>query len=214
MAQPVPRLDTQLAADIGRAVGLAHAGELIRTAAISNPVVARELHPARLEYLYEVAYLQVFIRWEQFLEATFLRYLCGRPSRLTVPIMCPGVASITSLSRANAEILGNHDYLLWHNPWTVVNRVKKYLVGSTHETVLMSNAARINHMANIRHRVAHGQADARSKFDSATMDLAGKRYPGARPGRFLRDWNRNTAPPTRWLHLLSSELASLASQIV
>jgi hypothetical protein len=214
MARGLPRLDLKLAADIDRAVGLAQAGELVRSAVFANPVVKRELHPARLEYLYEVAYLQVFIRWELFLETTFLRCICGQVSRLATPVMQVGVTKFATLASANAAVMGSSDYLLWHNPSTVVNRVRRYLKGSTHETVILSNKARLEHLASIRHRVVHGQDDARKKFDAATMALAGQRYRGSRPGRFLRDWNHTVTPQARWLDVLSAELKGLANQIV
>jgi len=203
-----------LAADIDRAVRLARAGELVRAAAIANPVVKRELHFSRLEYLYEVAYLQVFIRWEIFLEASFLRYICGQVSRLAAPVMQPGLTEYATIAGARVAVMAGHDYLLWHNPSKVVARVCRFLKESPHEIVILSNKARLEHFANIRHRVAHGEEDARQKFDAATIALAGGRYRGSRPGRFLRDWNQNTTPPARWLDVLSSELKNLASQIV
>jgi hypothetical protein len=78
---------------------------------------------------------------------------------------------------------------------------------------LQSSAARLAMFAAIRHRVAHGQDDAKQKFNQATMFLCGRRYRGARPGSFLRDWDTSSQPNRRWLEVISLELANLARQI-
>ena len=68
-------------------------------------------------------------------------------------------------------------------------------------------------MAAIRHRIAHGSNYNRVLFQAASMQLVGRRYPGASAGRLLRDWNVAASPHQRWLHTLGNELVSLALQI-
>jgi hypothetical protein len=110
-------------------------------------------------------------------------------------------------------MLGGRPFALWHNPNTVIDRARRFFVGSFHEIAIASSNARLSDFAAIRHRIVHDQADARRHFDTATMNIVGRRYRGGRPGRFLRDWDNSLNPPVRWLETLGSELSQLANQI-
>jgi hypothetical protein len=203
----MPAYPAVLQRRILNALSLARAGEI---AAQSS--VRAEWHIARVEYLYEMSFLRAFIEWEVFLEQTFLRYLCGYQSAqgLYVPLSgryCP------SLSHAERLIFGRGGYALWHDPTAVIRRTNRLFAPCPHETIVQSNAARLGMFAAIRHRVAHGQDDARQKFDVATMTLCGRRYRGGRPGRFLRDWDHSLQPQRRWIEVISLELGAMARQI-
>ena len=102
---------------------------------------------------------------------------------------------------------------MWHNPTAVILRSQQFFPASRHEVVVASSTARLENIAAVRHRIVHGQKDARLNFDNATMRLSGKRYRGARPGRFLRDWDVSSTPSKRWLESIGDELCGLASQI-
>src|SRR5262249_28723097 len=110
-------------------------------------------------------------------------------------------------------VSGASGFALWHNPAVVIRRSRLHLRLCPHEVIIMSNTARLENLSAVRHRIVHGQDDAKKKFNTATMALCGRRYPGARPGRFLRDWDRSTTPNRRWLETLGSELVGLARQI-
>ncbi len=186
---------------------LAEAGDLA-----AHSSVSAEWHPARIEHLYELAFLRVFIEWEIFLEQTFVRYLCGYRS---IHGLYPPTAGsyCTTIFAAGSLIFGTNGFALWHNPTRVVNRSQQHLTLCPHEVVIQSNIARLEHFAAVRHRIAHGQIDAKRKFDAATMALCGRRYRGGRPGRFLRDWDRSVTPSRRWLEAVGLELVGLARQI-
>ena len=109
-------------------------------------------------------------------------------------------------------LYGNRSYLLWHNPEAVINRASKFFDQSRCEVVISSMKGRIEHFAAIRHRIAH--AHASSGFDQATVAIAGRRYPAARPGVFLRDWAPHSPVPMRWIEVIVMELRGLAFQIV
>jgi hypothetical protein len=158
--------------------------------------------------------LKVFVRWEDYLEASFLRYMCGCQSRHGQATLVGGIPFYSSLAAAEAALLAGHSYLLWHGPQAVLVRVRRHIVNGTHETVIAAAQSMLSDFAAIRHRIAHGQADARSKFNLATMSLAGRRYPGARAGRFLRDWDSGIMPPVRWLESITRTLKALAGSIV
>jgi hypothetical protein len=190
------------------ALALAQAGEI---AAQSS---AREhWHVGRIEYLYEISFLRVFVEWEVFLEQTFLRYLCGYRSRHGAFAPSTGGQHCASLAQAEALIFGARGFALWHDANRVINRSRTHLRGGPHETIIQTNAPRLQSFSAIRHRIAHGQDDAKSKFDGATMLLSGRRYRGARPGRFLRDWDTASQPRQRWIEVISLELVGLANQI-
>jgi len=207
MARQMPGYTAVLRQRVASALALAQAGEV---AAQSS--ARAHWHVARIEYLYEISFLRVFVEWEVFLEQTFLRYLCGyQSSRGVFPAAtgnhCP------SLAQAETLIFGTRGFTLWHDPTRVVNRSRGHLQGCPHEVVIQTSIPRLESFAAIRHRVAHGQDDAKTKFDRATMLLSGRRYRGARPGRFLRDWDTTSNPRQRWIEVISLELAGLANQI-
>jgi hypothetical protein len=203
----MPPFANQFGARVRDALELARAGELAGSA-----LGRREWPSTRIELLYEIAYLKVFVQWEVFLENTFLRYLCGYRSGhgIFAPVTMPVPAT---LGAAQVQVSRGRDFLLWHDPDRVISRSRTFLVQCPHENVLASHSSRLAHFSAVRHRIVHEQEDARSKFDLAAIQLAGRRYPASRPGRFLRDWDSTTVPPRRWLETLGTELRNLAAQI-
>jgi hypothetical protein len=214
MPRGMPRLDLVFSGKAARALEIARVGESIRTSSGVSSIAYRELYPARLEELYELAYLKVFISWEGFLEDSFLRYMCGYQSNLGQATMKGGIPYYNSLARAETALLAGHQYTLWANPQVVLSRVCKHVLNGSHESVIAASQASLTNFAAIRHRIAHGQADARNKFDQATMAIAGRRYAGARAGKFLRDWDSSLNPPVRRLESITRSLGAYASSIL
>jgi|LSQX01.2.fsa_nt_gb hypothetical protein len=216
----MPRLmravDIEFGQEVRSALALCDAIEIVRATAGRHSQVRRQLQLSRVEMVYELAYLRIFVAWEMFLQDSFCRYMCGLAS--------PRWGQATTMNRpffatlADAEVAlrarPSHRFVLWHDAATVVQRCNAWIPRGTHDIVLGSAVAFLDRAARIRHRIVHGHDDARTRFAQTTMDLAHRRYPGARPGRFLRDWVPNTTPPARWLHRLGDDLASLAQQIV
>jgi hypothetical protein len=168
---------------------------------------------ADVEYTYELAFLRIFLGWEQLLEDAFTRLICGYSRSGGQEPLRSGTNYYGTIAHAEAAILGSRDYELWHSPTRVIQRARQFLTGSHYELVIASASARITHLAAIRHRIAHSQTHAERQFDAATMSLAGKRYRASRPGRFLRDWVSGSMPPSRWISTLAVELGNLAVQI-
>jgi len=207
----MPRLDVDFENEVKRAIGLAEAGVRIRSASPPNSVARRELNSARLEALYEVAFLRVFLVWETFLEQTFYRYLCGHVSALGgCTLLTPARVSIAA---AETAVLGAQDYVSWANAGRVISRSRKYMTLGFHETVLHSDLTRLGYFTAIRNRVAHPSEYARNEFDTATRALALRRYPGSSAGRFLRDRAAVLPLPKTWLEEIAGELVGLAHQI-
>ena len=209
----MPPVAARFRARVAEAVKLSEIGEVAKEEAPAGSQTRRNLHHARLELLYELAYLRIFISWETLLEECFLRYLCGYQSHAGMAVLLPGGAFSATLAAAEAAVLGGKSYKLWHNPTTVVDRARKFFSTSPIESVLFSNLSRLEELASIRHRIAHSHADARQKFDTATMSIAGRRYRGGRAGAFLRDTDISALPPQRWVRQLGHELQGLAAQI-
>jgi len=168
---------------------------------------------ADVEYTYELAFLRIFLAWEQLLEDALTRLICGYSRSSGLEPLRSGAKYYSTIANAEAAILGRRDYELWHSPAQVIQRTRQFLTGSHYELVIASASARIAHMASIRHRIAHSQSHAERQFDAATMSLAGKRYRASRPGRFLRDWVSGAMPPCRWISALALDLGNLSMQI-
>ena len=209
----MPRLEADFRRRVSEATRLAEIGEIARAEARAGSQTSKNLHHKRIELLYEMAFLRTFVWWKSFIEQTFIRYLSGYTSKVGMAAALGGVSYSPTVAHAEATILGSRDYALWHNPSAVVKRSQKFFSSSPIETVLMSNMARLEALASIRHRIAHSNNDVRHKFDVATMALAGKRYRGGRAGAFLRDFDINVTPPVRWLNQLGTELQTLGAQI-
>jgi hypothetical protein len=209
----MPPLAAEFARRVSESLAVAQAGDLAAAAPLGSEI-RREWHVSRAELLYELAYLRIFIGWELFLEQTFLRYLCGYVSFTGIIYTSVTGAFCATLQDAEASVLRGQQFVLWHNPRAVIDRSRRFLAQCPHESIIASHTTRLTDLAAVRHRIAHGQRDARQRFDTATINLVGRRYRGARPGRFLRDWDRSVSPAQRWLNALGMELGNLAQQMV
>lgn len=207
MPRQISALATRFDRDVDKALDLPRKGELIRTGSPKGSVALRELTPYRLEALYEFAYLRVILAWEQLMEEAFLRYLCGCAGPGGVPNLIS--APFARIEDAHRAIFAGRDYLLWY-PDKAVKRSQAYFTNGPIELVLSSSFSRLEWIFAIRHRIAHVSDHARVEFDKATMGLAGRRFPGSRPGAFLRSHN---SPTERWLDSLGRELSALAHQL-
>lgn len=213
MPRALPPLADELSQQISYAenfvVRLESAAIHLRQIGVASPTI----NVPALELAYELAYLRVFVAWESFLEQVFIRLLCGYThSRGQEPLVA-NVAYEKTIEDATRQLLGNRDFLLWHNPTQVVQRAQRFFANGQFELVVASSAARVDGFSAIRHRIVHSQEHAKTRFDAVTMRLSARRYRGGRPGRFLRDWVSGQVPQTRWLSFISNELLSLARQI-
>jgi hypothetical protein len=213
MPKTMPRLADDFRRRVAAATRLAEIGEVARAEAAIGSQTRKDLHYARLELLYELAYLRIFVGWEIFLEQTFFRYLCGYTSTVGFAVPATGKTFEATIASAETAVLGGKPFVLWHNPHIVVSRAANFFDSSPIQTVVASHASQLQQLAAVRHRITHSQSDARIKFDAATILIAGKRYNGSRAGAFLRDTDISAITPVRWLEQLGHELQNLASQI-
>ena len=219
----MPKYDLALQAQADLSNGIVAAGETVR---LAGGIGREQWTLARVEFLYELAYIRLFGTWEELLESVFFRSLCGYRSIAGQEVLIPAACGIgfigphfRSISSAESVVYGGADFLLWHDPDKVIKRCKKYIssgqgVGpAQQENVISSSINRLKHFAAIRHRIAHEQEDARNKFDAATHYFVGHKYTASRPGRFLRDYEPASVPPRRWLAAIADELVGLMGQL-
>jgi hypothetical protein len=208
----MPRLDLAMIKECQTALDLVTAGENVRYAAGPGTFAYRELSIMRLEALYELAFLRIFVSWETFHSGTFCRYLCGYVSRLGRETLTHA-AFFPTLSQAHIAAKGAQKYLNWYDPYWIIKRCQKHMVNGLHEKMFAAAQTRLDYFTVIRHRIAHSQS-SRKDFDTATGKLSGKAYSASRPGRFLRDWDTDTSPPQRWIRTISDELNGYAGQVM
>lgn len=178
---------------------------------LAYPAGAGALDVNALELTYELAFLKVFGLWEQFLEESFLRLLCGYARSGAREPLQPGESYSPQLAHAEARMLGTRNYVAWYVPSDIVGRTRRYFLGSNFEFVIASATTILLDQSLIRHRIAHVQPHAKAQFDAMTMRMEGRRFPGSRPGKFLR--LSRTTDHLRWLEFLSRQLSNLAGQI-
>jgi hypothetical protein len=211
MPRNLPRYDQELAGSISLAKSFTEHIEQMRIGAVTGPRAIVKM--SDVEFSYELAFLRIFLAWEVLLENVLLRLMCGYQHSGGQEALRSGRRYYKTIMDAETAVLGGRLYKLWHNPRHVIERAEAFLNRSRFEAVLKSAESSLTHYASVRHRIAHSQKHAQREFDRATMSLAGKRYQGSRPGRFLRDWVATSNPPKRWISATSDELQGLAQQL-
>lgn len=215
MPRQMPQFSSDLRKVVDAAIGIVKAGELTRT---FSERARSEWHVARLEHLYELAFLRAFAAWEAVLESVFIRSLCGYTFAAGQELLIAGATFHPTIGTAEAVLMpANHPFMLWHSPKQVIQRYDKHFqyahpAPAIQRTVIASAYAHLDGLSRIRHRIVHNQADARAHFDATSALLAGRTYPGSRPGRFLRDIDPTNAP-RRWLETTTDDLVNIASQL-
>ena len=212
MPRRMPQLGSRFAREVDDALSIAQAGERIRYGSAPGSPGRTELTPYRLNAIYEMAYLRIFIAWEAFLEDSFLRYLCGYNTPHGRPHLIRG--PFRNLGAGQIAWLGSERFVSWVAIDRVLRRCRRFVARGLHEQVLDSNRTRLECFAAIRHRIAHKSHYSVRQFDAATTQLAGRRYPGSSAGHFLRDWTPMLQPGQRWIQTMSTELKNLSTQIV
>jgi hypothetical protein len=212
----MPRFDSALLNNSLTALSIVSAGETSRIS--GDKSIRKQWSVNKIEALYELAYLRIFAAWEIYLEAVFYRSLCGYASAAGQEQLIGG-HYYPNLAVAEAAVLGTRPYVLWHNPQTVIDRCNRFIRSgpgcpSVQGNVIGSDYARLIHFAATRHRIAHEQTDAKTKFDAATQYFVARTYPASRPGKFLRDFDVTKIPQQRWLEVIARELSSLLAQMV
>lgn len=148
----------------------------------NNPGV---LHQPQVDLIFELAFLKIFIAWEQFLENTFIRYMCGASSLSgKKPIR---IVSARHLDDALKVICAERPYADWASVEIVVERANRFFDnGEPYATPLQSAAVELANMRRIRNHIVHHSNKSREDFNKLLVNTYGFRPQGMTAGRFLR----------------------------
>lgn len=143
------------------------------------------LPQVQLEIIAELAFLRVFMAWENFLEESFIRYLVGAaspsgytPDRFVNP---------PNMEIAEKLILGEkREYVRWNSTNEVIARSKIYFKdGEPYKNALQVATIELDEMNTIRNRIAHKSTYSKDKFNQLIRRTFGHGIRGMTPGRFL-----------------------------
>lgn len=176
--------------------------------------VRRRLRAPQMEALYEAAFLRIFTAWEVTLEDLTIRMMARASTPSWRAKASSGAQLHATLGDARQALYGGRDFLLWHNPQRVANRVAGLLDSSPIEREIRKEIIWLGHLGNIRHRIAHSSADAIRKFENAALSLTGTTYRGS-PGRLLRaPDNSDPLNPSRWIVRFDAHMREIVEAIV
>ncbi len=210
-------VDAQFARLVDDALSIVAATEALWLTAPPTSEIRQRLRVPQLEAVYEAIFLRVFGHWEKFLEDVTVRWMARHTTPSYTPVAAPGHSLYPSISTATTALFFEHghqrDFLLWHKPSRVRSRVSARLVNCPVEVLCNAHGDDLGRMADIRHHIAHGSADTKTKFCAAAIHLTGADH-GGRPGRMLR--SASLADPLnqpKWIRCLTDSLKSYASDV-
>lgn len=138
----------------------------------------------QVEIIAELAFLRIFIAWENFLEASFLRYLVGAKSPsgyMPVRLITP-----KNIGHALDLLCSGREYVKWNSTSEVIARSETcFRDGEPYKTVLESVRTVLNNLNTIRNRITHRSVVSMSKFNDFARKILGYGKRGMTPGRFL-----------------------------
>lgn len=165
---------------------------------------ASTLNQPQVDLIFELAFLKIFIAWEQFLEDTFARYVCGASS-LSGKKPRRNV-TVRYLGRALNIIYGNQSYADWTSVDVVIDRANRFFnQGEPYTTPLQSATAELRNMKKIRNHIVHHSKKSREDFNTLLVNTYGFRPQGMSTGRFLR---QHIQEYTKTLEILAEMIVS------
>lgn len=209
----MPALGTRCVASFNQSLDIASATETLWLTAKPASAVRKQLKTAQLEALYEATLLRVFSAYEKFIEDSLAHYMANYGTTAYSPTASAPNQLHPSLTSAVQTLYGRHDYLLWHNAKTSIDRAALHLVNCPVETVLIANKTNLDDYAKIRHHIAHNSLDSGAKFAAAASRLTGSEH-GKRPGKLLRSADiSDPLNPTKWIRVIVDDMAATVLQI-
>lgn len=151
----------------------------------------RPIKQGDIELIAELAGLRIFVMWEDFLEQTFIRYMCGAKTRSGyLPKL---YVKVPTLAHAREILLGGRPYINWESASDVAKRAEIYFRnGEPYATLLRSAQVHLDTFRITRNRIVHSSEFAKKQFLKKVQDLLGYIPPNMTPGRFLM-----LSPPPR-----------------
>lgn len=177
---------------------LAHVlGDLNRQIDSSKDLISRVkesgIRRIQIEIIAELAFLRIFIAWENFLEESFLRYLLGaRPPSGSMPRR---FVNPRNMSHALDILVSDREYIKWNSASAVISRAERYFRdGFPYRNAIQAATVDLDNMNTIRNRIAHKSKISKEKFNNFVRRTFGHGRHGMTPGRFLlTSVNANTS---------------------
>lgn len=144
----------------------------------------KSIGPRRMELIAGASLLAIYKAWEDFVESTFIRYICGgiTASGYAPVLMNPRFRTTNS---AFTTLLGNANYINW-NPGSITTRADLYFdTGEPYSMAIMSIRQTLDEIVVVRNRYAHRSQYTYQEFQSVVRRYLGYMPQGITPGRFL-----------------------------
>jgi len=144
----------------------------------------RPILKSKIYLIVELSFLQLFTSWEQFLEETFVRYMCGcitqngySPKRFVNP---------RTLKHALEIISQGRQYVDWTKPEDVIDRAELFFdKGEPFANTLRTASNQLEEMKTLRNRIAHRSRHSEKRFQTVVLQKMGYNPHNMVPGKFL-----------------------------
>jgi len=144
----------------------------------------RQITSGRQRLLNEMSFLQIFLAWEDFLDQTFIGYMCGgktasgyRPKSFIKPI---------NMKHARDVLRGARPFVDWLNGQEVIDRAKLYFNdGEPYCKALQGALVKLDEMKTIRNAIAHRSEKSRLELENCCRRIHGYRLRRLSPGLLL-----------------------------
>jgi hypothetical protein len=171
----------------------------------------RNLRRRTIYLITELAFLQIFLAWEDFLEESFVRYMCGgkaasgyRPNLYVSP---------SCLDHAYDILRGQKAFIEWSNAGEVLRRARLFFRdGEPYDPAIAGALQEFEEMRILRNGIAHHSATANGQFENLARALLGYRPRGLVPGLLLA--SVHSASGQTFLRRYSDIVKTVAAQIV
>lgn len=155
-----------------------------------RPILKRKIH-----LIVELSFLQLFIAWEEFLEQTFTRYMCG--SKTASGYLPRRYVQPTTLKHGLDIIKQERIFVDWTKWEEIITRAKLYFEnGAPFAGAIGGSLVQLNEMKTIRNRIAHRSKYSEKRFLSLVRNKFGYNPRGMAPGRLLLSRIPSTNPKT------------------
>jgi len=145
------------------------------------------LTPTQVSYAIEMSFLRAFMGWEEFLQQTFIRYMCGAQYCSGGAPTLISASPAPNLSQADAALRQGRRYIGWTVSATVIDRARKqFNGGEPYASAVGGIAPTLDTARRIRNRIVHQSDQCKEKYREALRTLFGTtELRGLPPGRAL-----------------------------
>ena len=166
-----------------------------------------QIKQAEFYEIVELSFIKIFIAWEQFLEAIFIRHLVSRGNSRVKSYI-----NAKSLNHAYQIVKENRPYPDWTNRDTVLRKANLFLKnGEPYKTTLNSISSDLEDIKTIRNSIVHMSNNSQEKLKSLIRSSLSMSPSGISAGKFLL--NIKNKPGENYIEHYSNILISAAKDI-